>query len=234
MYDICDLHSHILPGMDDGCATVDESLAVLQKMHSQGISRVFATPHYYARESVADFLQRRQDSCALLCNYARGMQLPEICCGAEVAWFAHLDAHPDIFKLCLGNSKYLLLELPFTPWSRQVMRDLDNLCLKGITPILAHYERYTHCQSKDALQKVLQADVLVQMNADTILETWKGFSARSAVKRGAVQLLGSDCHGLKRRPSRLAEAVALLEKKKCYGALEQIENLSNAIFSEAE
>lgn len=235
MYDICDIHSHILPGVDDGCATVEEAVAVLQKMGDEGIRHILATPHYYAsRESVQDFLRRRQEGYALLCSRKAEGSWPEICCGAEVAWFPGLDAHPELSSLCLGNSRYVLLELPFTPWSGQVLRDVDNLCLRGYTPILAHFERYIPIQSKEMIQKLLQADVLVQMNADTLLDFWQGARARSALKKGSIHLLGSDCHGLKRRPSHLAQAVRMLEKKKFCGVLEEMESLSNAIFCEAK
>ena len=59
MYDICDMHSHILPGIDDGCRTLQESVAVLRKMRNDGVTKVFATPHFYhSRESAEEFLAR--------------------------------------------------------------------------------------------------------------------------------------------------------------------------------
>ena len=233
MYDICDIHSHILPGMDDGCKTVEESIAVLQRMYSDGVRKVFATPHYYARESVEAFLCRRQKSFDALQCCMEG-ELPEICCGAEVAWFPNLGADDGIKELCLGNSGYLLLELPFTPWSGQVIRDVNNLSLRGITPILAHFERYWRYQSEDSIQQLLQCDVLVQMNADTILDLWQRFAAVKALKKGKVHLLGSDCHGLTRRPSHLVQAVDALQKKKLFKILEQMESLGCEIFQKAQ
>lgn len=233
MYDICDVHSHVLPGMDDGCKTPEESLAVLKKMWDDGIRKVFATPHYYAREPVDQFLARREESLALLQPYLEGQQLPELCCGAEVAYFPGIGGNPELSKLCLGKSKYLLLELPFTPWNGQVARDLDNLCLQGYTLILAHFERYENCQSKAMLQRMLESEPLVQMNAGQLLDIWKGRKARTALQRGVVQLLGSDCHGLEYRPARLGQAITLMEKKKMHDALRRIEVLSNEIFREA-
>ena len=233
MYDICDLHSHILPAMDDGCATVEESAAVLQKMLADGVEKVFSTPHYYARESVEEFLLRRDQSLQQLLAHMKGEEMPQICCGAEVAWFPGIGNCPQIEKLCLGSSRYLLLELPFTPWSALVVRDVNNLCLRGMIPILAHFERYSSCQTKEARQKLLQTDALVQINAGSVLDFWQSFAVCDAFKKGSAHLLGSDCHGLNRRPARLAEAVGRLEKKKLYGALAEMEALSNEIFREA-
>lgn len=234
MYDICDVHSHVLPGMDDGCVTAEESVAVLEQMWESGIKRVFATPHYYARETVDRFLERRQASLEQLRQAGETRELPALCCGAEVAWFPGIGNHPEISRLCLGRSRYLLLELPFTPWSAQTLRDVDNLCLMGFTPILAHYERYTRCQSRQMLRKMLESGPLVQMNASQVLDFWKGPAARAALRSGAVHLLGSDCHGLHHRPPRLGKAIALLEKKKMQPALEQVEQLSGEIFREAQ
>lgn len=233
MYDICDIHSHVLPGMDDGCKTPEESLAVLEKMWDDGIRRVFATPHYYARESVDGFLARREESLALLRPLMEGRQLPALCCGAEVAYFSGVGGNAELSKLCLGKSKFLLLELPFTPWSTQVIRDVDNLCLQGYTPIIAHFERYEKCQTKAMLQRMLEPEPLVQMNAGQLLDIWKGRKARTALLRDAVQLLGSDCHGLEHRPPRLGQAVKLLEKKNMHDVLARIETLSNEIFRAA-
>jgi len=235
MYDICDIHSHVLPGMDDGCKTPEESALVLRQMWADGVKKVFATPHYYARESVSDFLARRAASEQRLRTYLAGMDepLPALCCGAEVAYFSCIGRCEQLEQLCLGNSRYLLLELPFTPWSSQVVRDVNNLSLQGYIPILAHYQRYTACQSRKMLQRMLESEPLVQMNAGCVLDLWKGPKARAALAQHRVQLLGSDCHDMDSRPSRLGETVALLQKKKMDGVLARIEQLGNEIFRKA-
>lgn len=58
----CDLHSHILPGMDDGCKTAQQSIEALRLSYAQGVRAMFATPHYYPVESVESFLARRQSA----------------------------------------------------------------------------------------------------------------------------------------------------------------------------
>lgn len=236
MYDICDIHSHILPGMDDGCRTVEESAAVLKQMWDDGVTKVFATPHYYfSRESVEEFLTRRQASERELRVYLAGVEhpLPAICCGAEVAYFPGIETCQELSQLCLGQSRYLLLEMPFTAWSGQTVRDVGNLCLQGFIPILAHFERYASCQERQMLEKMLEAEPLIQMNAGHFLDIWKRSKARAALNRNAVQLLGSDCHGLEYRSPQLGQAVTWLEKKKTHAALARVEALSNEIFREA-
>ena len=236
MLDICDIHSHILPGIDDGCGSAEESVAVLKQMWQEGVRKVFATPHfYYTRESVEDFLKHRQESENRLraALEKENHPVPAFCCGAEVAYFSGMDRCEELSTLCLGQSRYLLLELPFTPWSGQMVRDVSNLCLQGFVPILAHYERYTRYQSKQMLSAMLESEPLVQMNASCFLGTWKGMKARAALRRGQVHLLGSDCHGLDRRPFQLGQAIQELKKKNLNAALSQVAALSNEIFADA-
>ena len=236
MLEICDIHSHILPGIDDGCATVEESVAVLKHMWREGVRSVFATPHYYSsRESVEEFLKNRQESEDRLREALKGElhPVPAFCSGAEVAYFPGMDSCGELPKLCLGKSNYMLLELPFTPWSGQVVRDVKNLSLQGIVPILAHYERYTAFQDKRLLEAMLEAEPLVQMNASHLLGFWKGAKARNALRRGQVHLLGSDCHGLERRPSQMGEAITYLKRKNMHHALDQVMGLGQEIFCQA-
>lgn len=235
MYDICDIHSHILPGMDDGCQTVEEAVAVMKLAAEGGISKMLATPHYYSGESIGDFLARREQSEALLRQRLSGETgpVPEFACGAEVAFFQGISRQEGLEKLCLGRSRYLLLELPFTPWSSEVARDVENLCLRGIQPILAHVERYFYYQDKRMIQRVLEAQPLVQMNAEYLLKSRYGRHGRKLLKKDTVQLLGSDCHGLERRPPNLGQAVACLQKKKMDAALSRVEALGDEIFREA-
>lgn len=213
---ICDFHSHLLPAMDDGCKTVQESLDALKSAYEQGVRVQFLTPHYYPVEDVDTFLQRRQASAEAL---SAAMQqekepMPQIHFGAEVAYHPGLVNLENLEALCLGNSRYLLLEMPFSGWGNEVVRDICNICnVRGVVPILAHIERYLGFQNKKQLEAMLKQDVLVQMNAEHLLDWKTRGNALSLLKKGKVQLLGSDCHNLTNRPHNLGAAVQLLQKK---------------------
>lgn len=117
---IYDLHCHILPGMDDGAQNCEESYRMLQRSRQQGVAGMIATPHYYPKETVESFLKRRRDSYDQLQRFLdkthKGDNLPEIQLGAEVAFHTGLAFERDLEKLCLGHSRYLLLEMPFHAW----------------------------------------------------------------------------------------------------------------------
>lgn len=233
--ELCDVHGHFLPGMDDGCKTAAEAVQVLKTSYAQGVRRMFATPHYYPVEPIAVFLERREKAYKTLADAIQGeVEIPQICLGAEVAYRPGLGYAEDIDKLCLGSSWYLLLEMPFHRWNREILRDIRNMCASAcITPVIAHLERYLDIAQKDLMDQLLDMDVLVQMNAEFLLHPATRHTGRKLLKEGTVQLLGSDCHNLTDRAPNMGKAVEYLKKKRLTDQLEQISVLSNEIFCEA-
>jgi len=235
-YGICDIHGHFLPGMDDGCKTVEESLQVLKSSFAQGVRGMFATPHYYPVEPVETFCGRRQAAEQLLRQHMERetAPLPRICMGAEVAYRPGLSYEDALERLCLGRSRYLLLEMPFAPWGSNVIREVGNICrTRGIVPIIAHLERYLSMQSRQTVGKLLEQDVLVQMNAGELLRFGSRRQAQGLLKSGVVQLLGTDCHNMTTRAPNLGLAAKHLRRRGLGAVLAEIEQLSNEIFSEA-
>lgn len=237
MITICDLHSHILPGIDDGSKNAEMSLNMLRAAGQQGVQQIAATPHYYPVESVSDFLERRNRAAEELkaVMAAAGEQLPRVVVGAEVAYRPGIGYEEDLRRLCIGGTEFLLLELPFAPWGSEVVRDICNMvCARGITPILAHLERYLKLQKKKMLAEVLRQGVLVQMNAEAVLERRTRSAALKMLKNGTVHLLGSDCHNLTTRKPNLGDGVRQLQQWGMDGALGRIEFISTDILGQAQ
>lgn len=234
---ICDLHGHFLPGMDDGCKTPEESLQVLRSSCRQGVRRVFATPHYYPVEPVEEFLQRREAAVRRLEAYVQSQgaeDIPQILLGAEVAYRPGISHQEGLEKLCLGDSRYLLLEMPFSRWGKAEARELRNLCVaKGVIPVLAHIERYLEYQDAGVLMDILEQDVLVQMNAEHLLQLSTRREARRMLKKGIVHLLGTDCHNIHHRAPNLGQALEYLCKKRMDDTLAAIAHLSDEVWQEA-
>lgn len=232
MADICDLHGHFLPGIDDGCKVPEESLQVLRESYSRGIRHMAATPHYYPEKSVSAFLERRNDAWQRL-QPMMDENMPHVFLGAEVAYYPGICNCPELDSLCLGNSRYLLLEMPFYRWERSVLRDVQSLCtVKGLTPIIAHIERYLDIEPKQAVQELLNMDVLVQMNAENLLGRFDGRSGRKLLKSGVIQFLGSDCHNTTTRPPNLADGISVLEKHRMWDILEDLAENSRILLEE--
>ena len=237
MIEICDMHSHILPAMDDGSADAAMSVEMLRTAYKQGVRKILATPHYYPVESVGDFLERR--SCAAQMLHQAMLEadepLPEVYLAAEVAYRPGIGYEEDLRKLCIGKSEFLLLELPFSPWGPEIVRDIRNMtCTKGITPILAHLERYLRIQKKKVISEVLQQGVLVQMNAEAVLERRTHRVAMKLLKSNMVHLLGSDCHNMTSRSPNLGNTVRQLQQVKGMDRiLNRIDFISTDILEQA-
>lgn len=236
MQGLCDVHSHFLPDMDDGCSDAAQARELLKSSYAQGITQIFATPHYYPVESVDEFLQRREASLqALKSALSPDDEIPEICLGAEVAYRQGISQADDIEKLCLGNSKYLLLELPYRELDNNTLREICNISVaRGIAPVLAHVDRYMRFIPDEVWHLVLQMNALLQINADAVLHRSSRSRALSMLRKGQAHLLGSDCHDLKVRKQNLTAAFDYLCACGMQETAEQVKSLSFEIFSAAK
>ena len=216
-----DCHTHILPRMDDGSKSSDESIAMLRMERDQGVKTVILTPHFYAdRESAKSFLDRRDASFARLKERteklaAEGEQLPELLTGAEVRYFAGMSRADDIDQLCIADARYMMIELPFDTWSDGVFRDLEILQSSGIRPVIAHIERFIKFQKHtDNLERLWRMDALIQSNASYFTDWRTRCAALRLLKQGRIDLLGSDCHRSDgARAPNIADAIAIIEKR---------------------
>lgn len=209
-----DFHSHILPKIDDGSRSVQESLELLKMLSEQGVETVVATPHFFAdRESVDDFLLRRQVAYNELCSeLPQGM--PEILLGAEVKYYSGIARMENLKKLCIGNSNLLLLEMPMSQWTEYTLKELFELSAsRGIILVLAHIERYMSLQSSDVLGRLLDSGILMQVNATFFTEFRTRRRALSMLRKNSIHFLGSDCHRILTRPPYIGDAVKAIEKK---------------------
>lgn len=209
-----DFHSHILPKMDDGSRSAEESEALLKMLCAQKVDTVVATPHFYANsETVSDFIRRRKEAHGEL-EKKLFEGAPQILLGAEVKYYQGISKMEELKSLCIGESKLLLLEMPFSSWTEYNINEIENIvCTRGITVVLAHIERYLKFQKKSVWDRLWQNGVLMQINADFVI---KFFSRRTALKmleQNKVQFLGSDCHNTESRAPKMQGAVKIISDK---------------------
>jgi protein-tyrosine phosphatase len=208
-----DIHTHILPGMDDGSRNVEESLRLLEMERAQGIDQVVLTPHFYRdKEGAEHFLKRRALAFEKL-QAALPEGSPKLYLGAEVLWFSSLAQYEHLDKLCMGGGSHFLLELPFERWSsRLVDKIYDLTCTTGLTPVLAHVERYVPLQSSSQINELISLGLPMQMNADSLLKFWGRGKLINMLEQGRWYI-ASDCHSTDKRPPRIADALKCLEHK---------------------
>ncbi len=209
-----DLHTHILPAIDDGAQSIAESVALLKEEQKQGVSTVVLTPHY--NNEVLDlnlFLKQRNDSYAALIEAVKKENLSmNLLLGAEV----YLDPFIvtiDLSQLVIENTNYILLELPVTHFPVNIKKVFYHIRLKGFIPILAHVERYTYFRNRpEILKDLVDTGVLCQINADKLFKWRDQKFIRSCFIHDMVHVLASDTHSLDKRPPLLADAYKKVEK----------------------
>ncbi len=212
-----DFHSHILPCIDDGAKTPEKAVEMLKQATAQGIDTIVASPHFNIDEiDTGIFLEKRSNSMQMLFEAAEkaGVLCPEIIPAAEVYLLPGTADKEDITRLCIGDTRCMLVEMPIGRWTGWVFNEIYKLRQRDIIPVLAHLERYF--PNKENVEKVmhlLDMEVCVQINADDVFS----FKYRKAIKQFASKcemvVLGSDTHDAERRPNRIEKAVNKLEKK---------------------
>ena len=217
-----DFHTHVLPGIDDGSHSVEESLQMLRAMPE--VSRVIATPHFYAQENTPErFLRRRAAAWERLRERLDGTE-PGIRLGAEVCYFEGICRSDELSALCIEGTNILLLEMPFESWSGRALNDLLELGHRAdIQIVLAHAERYDIFFHERDRRHIADSPILVQCNAEFFLRMRTRHKALRLLKDGYIHLLGSDCHGIEYRVPNLGKAAQVIRKHLGEGALRNID-----------
>lgn len=226
MKTVVDFHSHVLPGIDDGSRSLEESIAMLRMEAEQGIRHVIATPHFYAHNDAPErFLARRQEAEARLREeMAKHPGLPELSVGAEVYFFRGISDSEILSQLTIGGKRCILIEMGESPWSESAYRELAAIREKqGLIPIVAHVDRYIGpFRTYGIPERLTQLPVIVQANASFFLRRSTASMAIRMLRSGRIHLLGSDCHNMTSRMPNLGDALAVIQKRLGDPAIEGI------------
>ena len=231
-----DLHSHILPELDDGSKSVELSLEIIEKLRKQNVKNICFTPHYYSNEeSIEDFLEKRQKSVDKLMPH-----IPDdinVCVGAEVYITRFIFNNKDLSGLCYGNSKYILCEFGFNSrFSEHTMRHIFRLQSNyGLSPVLTHIERYPNLmKNKNLVEQLLDEGVLIQTNVGCITDRVERRKLLKYIKNDYIDVVGTDCHSLTRgNPDDYTPAMEIIAKKCGQQYVDKIVENSKMIFDEA-
>ncbi len=205
-----DIHTHILPGVDDGAKDLSNALALLRCAYENGTRGIVLTPHYRGMYK-ANPVQLLQDQFAALCQ-AAAHALPELTLylGQEIYFgTGSTQALLDSRALTMADSDYVLLEFAPNSTAEQMLRSVEDLRYYGYRPIIAHGERYAALRrSRKLLHRLLELGATLQLNADSILGRHGLFVSqfcRYALKKKLVSFIGSDAHDMRSRPPLLRD-----------------------------
>jgi len=215
-----DLHTHILPGMDDGARSAEESIHLLRLEWEQGVRRVALTPHFYPqREGLEEFLHRREQSWQRLQEAIAALPekdrqaLPAMFLGAEVAWQPNTGYWEELERLRIGEKGPVLVELPFQSWSGSMLRQLyDLVCRSSATVALAHLDRYIKTQKKEYIRELYDMGIPIQLSADRLSRFFDRRETIALLKQEKPFFLASDCHDPTSRPPCMGQAAKVVKK----------------------
>lgn len=219
-----DFHSHLIPGVDDGAQSLDETRAALAAFAAQGVRTVVTTPHFRAsqlerRAEMEDFFAHLDPAWesmrALAAAEFSGVRVER---GLEVMLDTPSADLSDP-RLRLAGTSFVLVEFPFMAVPPNAAQAIYELRLRGWTPIIAHPERYANLRHPDATAEWRRVGAYLQVNAGSLLGKYGVEPKRMAwglLRRGLADYIASDYHA--RGSVHLAGARAALEAA---GAAEQ-------------
>lgn len=210
-----DLHTHLLPQIDDGAYDAEESIEMIKDSISQGVSTIAATPHCRLRdnEDIEKFIAYREKSWNSLKKEMEkeNLDIGDIVLGAEVYLDHDVSTYQDLSKLCLGDTNYIMLEFPHSGYSSIMSEWVYSVTLRGLKPIVAHVERY---ESYEKIMEDLNGlEVIYQLNASSFLSVCGRKRLAWIMKRKGIFFVSSDMHNMRRRVSTMGKAYKTAGKK---------------------
>jgi protein-tyrosine phosphatase len=189
-----DLHCHLLPAVDDGSRSVDQSVAVLREMVRHGISGVCLTPHQLASQLNRGLPPAHDRAFQAL--MADAPATPAIYRGLEVMLDGPLDPMVGTTRRgTLGGSRYILVEFRRMVSRAAAHKALSDVVAVGLVPVLAHPERY-HCCTPDTVQVWRELGARMQVDATTLISPRpRGSRARELITHGLGDIIAADNHG---------------------------------------
>ena len=226
---VIDLHTHVLPNMDDGSPDTETSLAMLQRQATEGVDLVCATPHYYCRQNDIPTFCSRRDAALERLRAAVPAQLPPVVPAAEVSYFPQMEEQ-DLMPLCIQGTRTLMLEMPFSDWTDLQTETVVTLVLDcGYQVVLVHPERFCFSGSnRYKLKRLAELPLGWQVNTKSLLCWPTRHLALELLEMAPYPLLGSDCHNITSRPPNLKAGREIIRSKLGMDFLKQMDKNAEA------
>jgi protein-tyrosine phosphatase len=224
-----DMHSHLIPGIDDGSKSLEESLDLIQRLSSYGLRKIITTPHI-----MSEYYKNTPEIITMgLEDLRKAVQAEGISIEIEAAAEYYLDeiflekikAGEDL--LSFGDS-YILIETGFINKPQMLLETIFQLEMAGYKPILAHPERYQYLLSeKGFLEDLIDRKTIFQVNLLSLTGFYskpvKDF-AENLLERDLVKFFGTDCHNL-----RYLDMLETLPKQKSFSQIKKVNWLNTSL-----
>lgn len=195
---VCDMHSHLIPGVDDGAPTAEESIKLIKGLNQLGYKKLILTPHFMTGfyNNTADGVKEKLET--LKAELAR--QSVDIDVSVAAEYYIDYDFMNDLSvkpMLTIGD-KRLLFECSFTNQHRNFDETVFEMQINGYKPVLAHPERYTYWHGSTSLMhEYHDRGIMFQINILSILGAYSPGTtkaARTLIDEGLCDFIGTDLH----------------------------------------
>ncbi|SFQ25602.1 tyrosine-protein phosphatase [Parafilimonas terrae] len=194
-----DMHSHLLPGLDDGLQTIDQTVSYIRQLQQMGYQKLICTPHILAEvypNSPATILPKLELVRTALLENNIGIQVE-----AAAEYMVDLDFENHVMEgkplLTFGKS-LILIEMSYVAASNNIESAIFQLKLKGLQPVLAHPERYNYYAGNiETFQRFIDLGCYLQINILSLMGYYgegPKKTAQNLLKKNMVTLVGTDMH----------------------------------------
>lgn len=226
-----DFHSHILPALDDGAKSFDDTSALINELYTQRVTGIVCTPHFYPDSIGIDrFLSKRDLALEQVRESFFLRKDIKFYSGAEVYLSEFLSLCKNLHPLCIEGTSILLLEMPFSPrWPSDYGKIIRRLVdYHSIIPMIAHAERYPFVMkhSSGILKELIDSGCIIQANCDSFLDPQLREKVLKWLDNGLIHVLGTDCHSIGARPPHMKQACDVISRELGPGVLENLESYS--------
>ena len=212
-----DIHSHILPAVDDGADNEQVAKAMLQTAFEEGITTIVATPHF-----VGGLCKKKKDE--IYSKYEETARwwkaiapYNSLYLGNELFYGENLIDNLDKeYAMTMNGTNYILVEFPVYADFSYIRRAVQTLMYAGYIPVIAHVERYESLKNKKKVQELVELGCYIQSNASAVLGR-DGFKTKmflsDLLKSSLLHFIATDAHGETERGPKIKDCVSFLQRK---------------------
>ena len=213
-----DIHSHILPALDDGSTSLEETKRMLQISYHEGIRNIIATPHFRQGRflSTKDEIKKAYKEVQKMIQ-EENMDI-NLYYGNEIYYshdVADLLLNKEIYTL--ANTDYVLVEFSTVATFNEIKSGLQDLIMNGFCPIIAHFERYKNLQNKwGQVEEIIDMGAYIQVNSSSFIggkDRNRLKFAKKLLKYNMIHFIAADAHGETKRPPSFMPCLSMIQKK---------------------
>lgn len=212
-----DIHTHILPGVDDGAGSGEEARRMMEHAAEDGIIGIIVTPHYYPGRYTMPTHKIKAAYEQLLDRNGDILEKMSIYLGTEVMYYSGCTVDLDT-KVIYGmaSGRYVLVEFPPSVRCDELRRAVSRMVARGYLPVLAHIERYAVMKDTAEAERLVDMGAYIQLNAGSVLGRY-GYQAkrlcRELLRQELAHFIASDAHDMMKRKPELSKCAAYVGRK---------------------